>query len=856
MKKIFVSLLILSISHYNISFANEELNGHDVPDISPIISPTETPQSDLPENSPPIVPQQNSAQNTSSETTANENTLPTPPLQENDQQTLLDQSVQSIETSNRPTAQADTAPITLLPEIRINEVLADPDSGNEFIELYNPSDEVVMLSGWRLCDLSTYDASAQKCNATHKNTYTFPIDTQILPHAFITLHYKTELKFILNNTNEEIFVENAFAHTIDHYIYKTSHKGRTWNYAKPAWYEENPTPGATNALNPLTKDYLPLTLNEIFPHPAQDQDLNEFVEIYNPFSETLSVKDWTIRDSSQSGSFVFSPSTFSPCTTDPDTCLNIPSRSFLAVYRRDFSFALNDSGTETISLIAPNGKILSTITYDGSKENLSFNRSDSWYWSKPTPQNENMPDKRSLSYSHIAINEILPNPLGDEINEYIELYNPQDHSIDLEEWILRDASASGSYVFPAGSTIAAHGFLTVYRKNFVFALNNSNETITLITPNEKVTDTVHYGTAKENVSYNFDQTSQKWRWSKHLTPQGDNIFNNLPHITHTTINKIGYKNTWTRFFAKAQDADKEKLKVRWDFGDGSKSYLWTTRHKYKKSGIYYGSLRIQDGSEEIVTPFMITIKKFPQYDIRITEIMPNPTGSDTGLEYLTLINKSKKKIDLNGWSIATGSKEDALVNHPIAQKTILKKNIPFKITKENSAISLPNAAGFIELRSPDGSVIDSTSYFTDEKSIPDDAIYSLSPDNMWSWLIPHNFEKNALTQSIMEIAAANENSQIAQSIIQNDLYTMIHTDQQDISTLSISQNVHSFPQKILTWSNMHLAQYITLFFTTHTTTHDDSSQFPLYIAANKHRPCTAPHTQIFQPNNLFNLCPK
>jgi hypothetical protein len=128
--------------------------------------------------------------------------------------------------------------------------------------------------------------------------------------------------------------------------------------------------------------------------------------------------------------------------------------------------------------------------------------------------------------------------------------------------------------------IKAESYFTIYRKDFKFALNNTAETLSLITPNEKVVNQVSFTTsAKENVSYNFEQTSGKWKWSKHLTPNSQNIFNNLPKIIKFKVAKKIYKNVYAEFKVKAIDIDNEKLRVRWDFGDGHKSYLWKTRQQ-------------------------------------------------------------------------------------------------------------------------------------------------------------------------------------------------------------------------------------------------------------------------------------
>lgn len=690
--------------------------------------------------------------------------------------------------------------------IRFNEILADPINGYEFIELHNTGESSVDISGWRVCDLSTYDKSTSKCSLSHSNKFIFAHSSIIAPHGYMTIYQKTDFKFILNNTDEEIFLEDHENNIIDHHLYKKSHKGVTWNYDDKDWYEEMPTPQTSNAPNPRTKEYPNLILNELLPQPQDNADQNEFIEIYNPFDTSLSIENYRLADTSQTGSFTFSPANYSPCKTRPDRCLLINPQSFLVVYRSDFSFALNDYGTETVNLYAPDGKLSSTFSYISSRKSMSYNRSHSWYIAKPTPGLINNPDKRTIFYPHILLNELHPNPIGDENNnEYIELHNPHDHAVDLEDWMLRDTPGGSSYIFPALTSIAPHGYYVVYRSNFIFALNNSDETIELIAPNEKRSDIVSYTSSKENSSYNFDTISRTWRWSKHLTPERKNILNNIPRITSYSIKKIGYKNTWTEFEATAQDLDREKLKVRWDFGDNRKSYLWKTRHKYTENGTYYGTLRIQDASEEVLIPFTIIIKNYPSYDINITAIAPNPTGTDSGKEYIILTNNESKKINLKGWSIATGSTKEKIVNHPLKNELILTKRSSLTITKNDCAISLPNTTGYVELRAPDGTVLDSVSYMNNNGSIPNDAIYG-NMNGSWSWHFPHLTAENALIFDMLTVAAENENKRRMKAQEQDAIHNMIHTENEMYRLKKLSHEFSSFLDSISKTFNTYLSQ--------------------------------------------------
>lgn len=747
-------------------------------------------------------------------------------------------------------------PLAQSKDVSFNEVLADPESGEEFIEILNTTDHSLDMDGWYLCDLSTYDSINRKCDKTKPYTYKFS-HTNIDSHALLTLYVKTHIKFGLNNSNEEIFIEDDSQNIIDHYAYKTSHKGRSWNSDPTQWYEERPTPNIQNIPNPLTKEYPRIILNEIFPHPTNNPNDNEFIEIYNPLDENVSLENWKLIDASQSGSFVFSSTSFTPCVIDPVTCLIMPKKSFLTVYRSDFDFALNDSGSETISLIAPNNKIISTMSYENSSESLSLNFSTEWYWADPTPGKENVSDPRTQIYPQLLLTEILPNPIGEESQrEYIELYNPHDITINLKNWTLQDASTTGHHVFSDDLFIAPYSYHAIYRDVFIFALNNSKETVSLVAPNSQTTSKLSYITSRENISYSYDMVDKKWRWTKHLTPGTKNIFNDLPHISQIKISPGAYKNVYANFTASAKDPNNEKLTVRWDFGDDHQSYLWNTRHKYLSEGIYHGSLRIQNESEEIMHYFTITVQKYPKYDLKITKVAPNPSGKDTGIEYLVIHNRSKKDIDLNGWSIATGSTKKRLVNHPVSRKFTLKKGDQKMITHKSVAITLPNKTGVIELRRPDGTVSDHISYGDTSRSIKNDAFFELV-NNKWTWIIPEDTAKKQETLKIIMKAIANEEMLHQQKMEREIAYNKIHAPKKTNDVMFSAHTKHVFLTHLLERINIFLAKKIPYtqkemiaFWKEHTKT----KELPVvYKVASAKDRCAI--TPIFELNNSkYDFC--
>ncbi len=474
----------------------------------------------------------------------------------------------------------------------------------------------------------------------------------------------------------------------------------------------------------------------------------EFIEIYNPTAnsinlETLPLKLHTINSGGTD--------------TNKNLTFNnniIPANGYFVISSKEYKEKFNDIvdafyGGGVLAkgwsiYISKNQEkstgVLDIIKWEECKKNYSysFNGTDWKCTSFSTPGKENEFDKipETMVYSDkIIINEILPNPINKN-DEYIELYNSEKSDADLGNWILRDSSKTGKFVFPNDLSIKSGDYLVVYKKDYKFSLNNSGkETVYLYNPNEEIVSSVNYSGAKENVSYNFNGSA--WRWSKFLTPGKENKFNQLPN-SETKNDKNIYVGVYADFSAKTEDNYGDKLKFTWDFGDGHKSYLKKTRHKYEKAGKYTATLKIFDGSEEKIETFSIEVKKFPAAKVKIISLSPNPSGKDSDFEWVEIENKSKSKINLKGWSVATGWKK--LYNHPIAGDFVIEKGGSKKLTRDLCKFTLNNKKNKIELRYPNGKVAHKIKY-KKENGISDDEIYEKT-EGGWQWLKSQSSAEN------------------------------------------------------------------------------------------------------------------
>ena len=664
-----------------------------------------------------------------------------------------------------------TSSATAKEEIVINEIFPNPkgsDKDKEFIEIYNNGKDIVYLDDWKLKRTSK--------KGTVK-IYKFKDDDSIKPKKYLTLKTNS-----LNNDGATIELLTASDKVSDDKTYHKSVEGISYNRDENgkdnSWYWATPTKDEANAENPANKKYLELIINEILPDPNKDESKNEFIELYNPNKQNVDLDGWQIRDASKTGKYIFK---------EDD---KIKAKSYFIIYRKNFKFALNNSGGETVKLLDPNDdnnkdEYSDKIKYSQAIIGKSYNRNEKnvkkdWYWTEPTAGKINNQNPANKKYLKLLLSEILANPKGDEKkDEFIEIYNPNKKSVDLKGWRLRDDSSGGKYNFSDNKQIKAKNYLVVYRKDFKFALNNSGgETVKLIAPNNKIISEIEYKSAKENISYNYNLINKNWRWSKFLTPNKKNRFNNLPTFKFKKPKKV-YKNTYTEFeLNNLRDKDGDKIKIIWDFGDGHKSYLKKTKHKYTKTGKYRVKLTVKDDSEEVTKEFKIYVKKYPKYKLKIVSLMPNPIGRDAGREVIIIKNLDKKKINLQHYKIATGSSEKKIIAHPFYKDFIIKPGKTKILTNEKICkFNLLNKAGIVRLLYPNGKTADEIKY--NKKKILPNETYIMDTNKQWHWqksLINNSDKVSVLGERIVTDNESSNSNNI--DITLNDLRKICSTTQQ------------------------------------------------------------------------------
>ena len=434
-------------------------------------------------------------------------------------------------------------------DVLINEIAwmgTGASTADEWIELFNNTDQDIGLAGWTLeakdgtPTIALADTIPAKSyyllERTDDNTISDLPANKIYTGALENSGEHLVLKDNLNNTIDEI--DNSSDWLSGNSTDKTSMERvdpQKEASSSDNWATNNqivingkdsnggPIYGTPKQKNSAAypQDTTPsinyIVINEFLPDPEGSDQEGEFVELFNNSDTTADLSSWKIKDK-----------TASSFTIDPGTTM--PAYSYLAFYTGS-KFLLNNSG-DTVFLIH-NNETLEEVSYSGPvPKNQSYNRKedDTWTWSTTlTPGQKNVisEDEKDDSSSyprHIWISEFLPDPEGkDTEGEFIELYNPGPDEIDLENWQLDDEEDKGSrpYTFPEDSEIKAGEYLSLPYSETKITLNNSGDWVRLLWPSGQAIDEIEYGEAPKAESYN--KMNGDWCWSLEPTPAEQNI---------------------------------------------------------------------------------------------------------------------------------------------------------------------------------------------------------------------------------------------------------------------------------------------------------------------------------------------
>jgi endonuclease YncB( thermonuclease family) len=377
----------------------------------------------------------------------------------------------------------------------------------------------------------------------------------------------------------------------------------------------------------------------------------------------------------------------------------------------------------------------------------------------------------------LLINEFMSRPASGD-SEWIELYNTTQKLLSLEGCELSDAVGRITEFDTEAVLFPTQHLLYELSRN---KLNNSGDTI-MISCDEQVIDEIKYGNRSDSPRYStplgyeqqrgylpapgvakslarFPDGSSTWFVFGSPTPGVANeVENQSPQAVirlqgakktsgcdSLSVNVTGEDST---------DPDGDPLSYSWEYRESlSGRILQSTDRENPLSFKFLSNmgeqfeihLKVSDpfgGISESKIPINLNQCATPKVassdepqassfqlssSLLINELLPNPSGKDSGNEYIELYNSGSVPIRLEGWKLG-GKTKKKLDGHII-------EPFDFLIFKN---ITLRNSGDSIRLIDPNRSVQSEVTY----EEAKDDQSWSRHPSGSFKWTIPTPGIKN------------------------------------------------------------------------------------------------------------------
>ncbi|MDP2692639.1 MAG: lamin tail domain-containing protein [bacterium] len=466
----------------------------------------------------------------------------------------------------------------------------------------------------------------------------------------------------------------------------------------------------------------------------------EWVEIYNKGVEDVDMTGWKFWEYGtnhglslkQGIDMILGPTEYAIITQNYVSFLSKYPNLNITIIDSSWS-SLNESGEE-IGLKDSNGNIIEQFTYIEAK-NFSLQRKNyslsdylenNWVEhasgntvgadndfnpaveNNETAQTESIqsestnnteviqtePEILGYEIGSVVINEFISDPADGEV-EFVELYNNWQYSIDLTGWWIEEGAGRKSLL---GGTILANGFFVIERPKG--NLNNTGDIIKLFDPTGGLIDKVVYGVwddgNKNDNAPKADDPFSVARVYDGMDTDTDNIdFLITEEITKGKANII---------FMEPAVNDSKIITV--------KSYNFAT------TTISTSTMeKMQTKSPQV---------KIEDVKIIISEILPNPTGSDS-TEMIELYNPSEIDFDLTGLKLDDDEGGSRPYTFPMG--SIIKAGEYKVFGKWDTKIALNNTIDSARLLYNDDTVIDEIDY----SSVTEGASFSRDEDDEWQW---------------------------------------------------------------------------------------------------------------------------
>jgi hypothetical protein len=404
------------------------------------------------------------------------------------------------------------------------------------------------------------------------------------------------------------------------------------------------------------------------------------------------------------------------------------------------------------------------------------------------PIDDDIEEEVEQAWEQLIINEFLPNPIGSDDNEWIELYNNGPEILNLDGLKIKDNSTriftleteSGVNLY-----LLANNYLLLPKSVTGISLNNSSdEAVIIMKPNREIIQAVSYNEAIEGRSYAWSE--QAFVWTKTPTPGAANqiLINQAPVAQISIADSqflLGEKLAFSA--SNSYDPEEDDLDYLWEFGDGETSTKKDVKYAYEKFGSYTVRLTVTDSegasdqedfslkisqnkdekeslAEKSESKQSIEIIDLLEDDLIISELIPNPIGSDDK-EWIELYNTSDKNIDLYAWQL--DDQDGGSKPYVFASSTVLLAKDFLVLDRTQTKVTLNNTSDAVRILTPTGDIWQEVKY----EKIPEGQSYAWDMENQ-EWFMGEaslgNFnlavQSQELVHAVYEIKDLEKESEV------------------------------------------------------------------------------------------------
>lgn len=329
---------------------------------------------------------------------------------------IVAETIQTIEDPEPPVVEIQAVPISAsaVPPgtLRINEFVSD--ATDEWIEIFNPFNNVIDLLGWTVRDATQKQTSlpdqmlglgqfvvvtnpAGKLNndgdtielvdpsGAIVDSVTYGSGNEAIPKKPDSLSRDADgawiVTSILTPWAENLFdaIETAVVESVESVEivaeqivspteFPTPSQGEGQGEVIATTVATTETIAETVAVEPIVATPTTLRLTQVYPNATGDDAAEEFVAILNVGNETIDLQGWSIADASGK--------TFSPGESTP-----IEPGATLILSRATTKIVLNNT-SDAVALSAPDGTLIDSVSYDSPRIGSVLRLQGSeWVWS-------------------------------------------------------------------------------------------------------------------------------------------------------------------------------------------------------------------------------------------------------------------------------------------------------------------------------------------------------------------------------------------------------------------------------------------------------------------------------------------